>query len=208
MPSDMAYRKAFGSWGNAILECGYEVKKPFPSKNCRNAVSVAKKGKIREESSHWKGGVLITADGYRTIYNSEKQKYEREHRIIMEKHIGRSLLESEDVHHINGIKDDNRIDNLMILTRSEHTKEHYKKGKVQKRKKTFNCEYPECEQKTSSKYKICAKHYKLQWQRVKNGIIKSINDYEIPERKHSDETKSKLSEIAKNQKRKNGKFSK
>lgn len=46
MPSDMAYRKEFGSWGNAIRECGFDVKKPYPSDKCIQAVSRAKKAKL------------------------------------------------------------------------------------------------------------------------------------------------------------------
>lgn len=53
------------------------------------------------------------------------------HRIAMENHLGRVLLRSEHVHHINGDTTDNRIENLKIVSASEHYLSHaeeYKKA--------------------------------------------------------------------------------
>lgn len=47
------------------------------------------------------------------------------HRYVVETNIGRKLLKSEQVHHINGDIYDNRIENLELLTVSEHQKKHY-----------------------------------------------------------------------------------
>lgn len=56
--------------------------------------------------------VVITVDG----------KQIREHRHVMQVHLGRRLLPNEHVHHINGDPTDNRVENLMVLTNSEHQK--------------------------------------------------------------------------------------
>ena len=94
------------------------------------------KQKLAEKNPRWKGGRFSDGHGY--IVNSIGNSARRlEHRVVMEKHIGRKLDKLEHVHHINGIKDDNRIDNLIILTKSEHHKLHkigYKHSEETKKK--------------------------------------------------------------------------
>lgn len=77
-----------------------------------------------ENASNWRGGRRKNRQ-YIYIYqpnhlNCDVNGYVREHRLIMEKQIGRYLEKNEIVHHLNGIKDDNRIENLQLRTRSQH----------------------------------------------------------------------------------------
>lgn len=55
--------------------------------------------------------------------NVNKRGYIAEHRLVMERHLGRLLNEDEVIHHINGERDDNRIENLELhYNQSEHIK--------------------------------------------------------------------------------------
>lgn len=85
----------------------------------KNKISEARKGKYRgSENPHWKGGWLMSK-GYKYIYQPDhpratKNKYVLEHRLVMERHLGRYLESSEVVHHINGNTQDNRLSNLAL----------------------------------------------------------------------------------------------
>ena len=88
----------------------------------------------REKVHNWKGG-KFKQDGYIQviIYPDDffypiatKRGYILEHRLIIAKHLGRNLQPWELVHHKNGIRDDNRVENLELLTPSEHLGSHTK----------------------------------------------------------------------------------
>jgi hypothetical protein len=76
-----------------------------------------------KKSVNWKGGRYLRG-GYIAKYCPEHPKnvgsYVFEHRLIMEEYLGRYLEPWEFVHHRNGIKDDNRIENLEIMTKKVH----------------------------------------------------------------------------------------
>lgn len=90
---------------------------------------VAKRTNIKPNNKYHKGYIL-THNGYKMLSAPDhpycdSKGYVREHRLVMEKAIGRYLRPDEVVHHINHDKTDNRIENLEITDLPTHTKEHH-----------------------------------------------------------------------------------
>ena len=103
------------------------------SRLCRREGLPARRRGPRSAEGHpdWKGGRTLDKSGYVLIYSPDHPnrrkmgqrpgRYVAEHRLVMEKHLGRLLLRSEVVHHKNRVKDDNRLENLELFqTNAEH----------------------------------------------------------------------------------------
>lgn len=96
----------------------------FRSSSCGTKALGGHRNKTGDKSHLWKGGRNVIRDGYIEIYTPDHPaarggKYVREHRLVMEKMIGRYLEPYEEVHHKNGIRDDNRPDNLELWVISQ-----------------------------------------------------------------------------------------
>jgi transposase-like protein len=58
------------------------------------------------------------------VLEKTKTGWKQQHRLIIEEHIGREVKDDEAVHHINHIKTDNRLENLILMKHGEHTRLH------------------------------------------------------------------------------------
>jgi uncharacterized protein (DUF1330 family) len=111
----------------------------FCSQKCFHKSQIGKKrskkvrkniafGKIGSKNPNWIGGKVLDKRGYILIKfrehpNAQTNGYIYEHRLVMEKHLGRYLKPEETIHHLNGDKTDNRIENLKLFaSKSEHIK--------------------------------------------------------------------------------------
>lgn len=129
--SEEMYDKFGRALWDCVCDCGNTTKVNggglrsgnIKSCGCLRAESAA--ARCGSNNHFWKGGRSVDKrSGYVSLsgqeYPSTVKRYsEAEHRIVMARHLGRPLMDFEEVHHINGVRDDNRISNLELWTKSQ-----------------------------------------------------------------------------------------
>ena len=77
--------------------------------------------RLRNRPDRIWGPWYFNSDGYvvRSQSVDGKMRYQYQHRLVMEETVGRPLLKHENVHHLNGVRDDNRPDNLELWSKSQ-----------------------------------------------------------------------------------------
>lgn len=82
-----------------------------------------------EKTPAWRGGICHQGPYIQIKSNNHPFKdargYVFEHRLVMEKYIGRYLTKNEVIHHIDGNRSNNLLDNLLLLKRGEHASTHH-----------------------------------------------------------------------------------
>ncbi len=126
------------------------------------------------KSNSWKGGVYII-DGYRYLWSARFEKI-AEHRMAMEKYLGRKLNADEIIYHINGDKLDNRIENLELTNRATHFKIHIEKIKEAYREARKSSNFNGGNFKTTKEQRLdIIKKFKLLGRKSKIGLAKEYN---------------------------------
>ena len=102
-------------------KCGKPLKRRL-KKNKPQKYLLCLQCKNSKENPNLSGGGL-DQDGYIKLIVDGKRIFQ--HRAVLEKYLGRKLEQNEIVHHLNGIRTDNRIDNLVVLNSNEHPRKSY-----------------------------------------------------------------------------------
>lgn len=91
---------------------------------CENKTRVTRY--LGEKNPNWQGGRIVDNQGYAhvRVKPSGPNPYRREHHVVWEETHGKPLPKRWVVHHLNGVRDDNRPENLLGISRRDHHIQH------------------------------------------------------------------------------------
>lgn len=115
----------------ARRENGAKSKGTVRSDETKSRISTAKKQYRKRDDYEFGGHETKRKDGYVKVFvpdhpHATSDGFVMKHTLVMERELGRLLAPGEVVHHINHIRDDNRIENLELMTVKEHSSLHSK----------------------------------------------------------------------------------
>lgn len=122
----------------AWREIGRRSKGRKASDETKKKLSEFRKGKRLRDDYEFGGHEKKRNDGYVCVYvpdhpSATADGMVMKHRLIMEHEIGRYLTNNEVVHHKNKIRDDNRLENLQLMTAHDHMSMHMKERYAERR---------------------------------------------------------------------------
>jgi len=107
---------------NSCIDCGKQIMRK--AVRCITCANKYKTGLYAgEKNGRWKGGRSLTKAGYVIVKakrEGRKHPYQPEHIVVWEQANGKTLPRDWVVHHFNGIRGDNRLENLVAMPRKRH----------------------------------------------------------------------------------------
>lgn len=162
-------RQNFGNWSGFLSDIGRVPVKFIPTKN-----GITRKGTRNKDRKE-----ITNHNGYVQVYEPEhptamKNGYCLLHRK-MAWDLGILTDLSDVVHHRDEIRVNNVESNFKIMTTGQHTSLHCK-GSLRPRKAANPCIFLNCGTLVASRYNLCQKHYKAQWDKLKRGSINNFHE--------------------------------